>query len=150
MIEKLIARSLNLKAEEQNKRNKQHKKEPAAKEHELTQIKYSQFLNFFKVLNERDSDAFIKAVNKQCEVKAVIKNDKVVQDTATIRLVEKPYADLKKLILKERPILRTAVKVIDTKQDKNVRKELKASLKAMQSTLSPEASSLLSALMQML
>lgn len=96
LIEKVIMRSMLLKAEEQLKKTKQPKKDQP--ENELSQVKYNAFLTFFKTLNEKDSDAFGGVIGKQCEVKAMKKNNVVVQESALIRIAEKPYADLKKQV----------------------------------------------------
>ena len=77
-----------LKAEEQMKKNKAAKKEQVQQENDLSQVKVNQFFNFFKVLKERDSDTFTRVVNRNCQLKAAKKNDKVVQETAMLKLAK--------------------------------------------------------------
>jgi hypothetical protein len=106
-LEKFIARVLYTKYEYQIEGPKKEEFKDAPG-HTLTKVGFNNFLGFFKLLSNKNQESFKKMLGENCEVKTVKSNGKISQDKAEISLKEANFAEIKKIIGKERSIFKQA------------------------------------------
>ncbi|CDW76386.1 ubiquitin-protein ligase [Stylonychia lemnae] len=145
-MEKLSSRVLWLKSEYEHKLEEQNSKRQAHqskdKEPLLSHLKgmagFNNFLKYFQTLQIKDQATFKQVIKDNFEVQTVKKLNQVSQDQATINFKEAKFNEIKKLIQKERSLMKQATKQIDFKNDKQVKTQLKQAQKSLLSIVNEQ------------
>lgn len=129
-LEKFLQRVLYTKYEYNLEKKPTENKETP---HLSTKSNFKNLMSFFKQLSVKHPDCFKALISENCNIKTVKRDGRLVQDKSEITLKETVFAEIKKIITKERTQFRQQYqKVIEFGgSDKQLKAQMQASKKAL-------------------